>query len=853
MVEIRTAKNCGFCFGVRKAVDVLLGEMAEAEKDGGRAIYLMGKIIHNDNFIRQIISGGVIIIDDYGDTGRICDNSVIVIRAHGIPKTVFERLKEMREQKNLKIVDATCECVRKMHKIAEENTNQNTFSLILGDKTHPEIIALDSYTNGERQILRNFEELTGDFDLTEILNKNIKKLIILAQTTHNIKDYIKCRDYIKEKCVGTVTEAVFFDTICGATGKMQAEAEFLAKESDVMIVVGDQSSSNTKKLYEICEKNCANSFIVETSEQLPFNILKNNLKDLKDSKDSKKGKDAVRVSITAGASTPDSIIMEVKKIMTDNINNTENGGIIENIEERAVVSENADVVVGVDENVNENKNENNNIDSTNVNDDDKSFAELLDETFATLSRGDRIKGIISYISDGEIHVDLGYKYTGILAFDEVTDDSSVDLKEMFKVGDEIETQVIKTNDQEGIALLSKKRIDSSDTWDKIIQFHEEGTVVEGKVVQVVNGGIIVLIDSIKVFVPASHADVSKDTDLQTLIGKKVKVKVIDINTVKRRAIASIRNASMEERKANEDKIWSEVEINKKYEGVVKSIANYGAFVDIGGIDGMVHLSELSWSRIKHPTEIVQIGDKIQVYIKDFDTEKRRISLGYKDASENPWTKFTAETKVGDVVDVKILNTTPFGAFAEIVPGVDGLIHISQIANKKISKPSEILNIGDIVQVKITEINPEAKKISLSIRALLEPEQIPETATADIDDIDINIEPEAVEIITETKEKAEAVAEIEIEIEPEIKVEAVANGSLEEPVGTSDPVEAPESSEVPEITEAVEAPVEKEKENKENAEDETKENAGEEIKKVKRTRKPKVKEDSEVKEIKEDKE
>jgi len=725
MIEITTAKNCGFCFGVRHAVDLLVSE-TELSKTNNSRIYLFGKIIHNDSFIKELTEKGVIIIDDikindvyerlkrdnsefieFTDVFEFEENSTVVVRAHGIPKILFEYLCEIRKHKNIKIADATCECVKKMHGIAEKNTDGETLSLIFGDRNHPEIIGLESYINGENRTYRDFGELAQNFDgiEREIFEKNYKKIIILVQTTHNIKDYMKCKDFIKEKCAVTGTTAVFFDTVCGATGKRQAEAELLAQTSDVMIVVGGQNSSNAKKLYEICKKNCENSFIVETSEQLPFNILKNLFKDLQNSKnkDFKKEKDAVKVSITAGASTPDSIIMEVKKIMTDNIDNSENNekiGNIENTEEGAVVSENG-LSGGTEE---------------------KSFAEMLDETFATIRRSDRVKGIISHISEGEIQVDLGYKYTGVLSFDEATDDSSADLKDLFKVGDEIETQVIKTNDQEGIAFLSKKRIDSTDNWDKLIKFYEEGTITDSKVVQVVNGGIIVLIDGIKVFVPASHANVSKDTDLQTLVGKKVRVKIIDINTVKRRAIASVRNASAEERKAIGEKAWSEIELNKKYMGVVKSIANYGVFVDIGGIDGMVHRSELSWSRIKHPSEVLSLGDEIEVYIKDFDSEKKRIALGYRDENANPWTKFMAETKVGDVVDVKILNIMPFGAFAEIVPGVDGLIHLSQIVDKKISKPSEILNIGDVVQVKITEINPEAKKIALSMRALLEPEQ-----------------------------------------------------------------------------------------------------------------------------------
>ena len=738
---------------------MLLDEIAKSEKDGGK-IYLIGRIIHNDAFIEEIKSKGVIVIEDEDikdikKIEEISDNSAVVIRAHGIEKNLHELLEKIKDSKNIKIVDATCECVRKMHKIAEQNTGEekDTFTLIIGDKNHPEIVALDSYVNGERRIIKNFEEVKDFSFFDEILNKKFKKLIILAQTTHNIEDYEKCSSFIKEKCGGTSTAPVFFETICGETEKRQAEAELLSRTSDVMIVVGGLRSSNARKLYEICEKNCANSYIVETSEQLPLDIFKNLFGDLRDSKDLKKlkkEKDAVKVSITAGASTPDSTIMEVKKIMTDTINEiAEKTEGTEVVETAKTVETTGNIEEGVENSAD--------VSDSDANKGEKSFAELLDETFAAAAhrRGDRVKGIISYISDGEIHVDLGYKYTGLLAFDEATDDSSVDLKDIFKVGEEIETQIIKINDQDGTALLSKKRIDSNDNWDKIIKFHEEGTVIEGKVVQVVNGGIIVLIDFIKVFVPASHADVSKDTDLNTLVNRKVKVKIIDINTMKRRAIASIRNASSEERKVNEEKLWAEIELNKRYKGVVKSIANYGVFVDIGGIDGMIYKTELSWSRVKHPSEILKLGDNIEVYIKDFDAEKRRISLGYKNEEDNPWTKFTNETNVGDVVDAKILNMMPFGAFAEIVPGVDGLIHISQIASKKISKPSDILDVGDIVQVKITDINPEAKKISLSMRALIEPEEILEFES----DVESGSESEAdAAVLDEVAEIAETAAE-----------------------------------------------------------------------------------------------
>jgi 4-hydroxy-3-methylbut-2-enyl diphosphate reductase len=413
----------------------------------------------------------------------------------------------------------------------------------------------------------------------------------------------------------------------------------------------------------------------------------------------------VKVGITAGASTPDGIIKEVKTFMAES---TKTNGDAPEIEQ--------------------------------------SFEEMLNESFVTLNRGERVKGIVSHISGSEIYVDLGGKYTGVLSFDEITDDMSADVREMFKVGDEIETQIMKTNDQEGTALLSRKRIDSSDNWDKIVKHSEDGTTAEGKVIHVVNGGIIILVESVKLFVPASHANVSKDTDLQTLVNKQVKVKIIDVNQQKRRAIASIRNAEKEERWAMGEKVWAELELGKKYEGVVKSIANYGAFVDIGGVDGMVHITELSWTRIKHPSEVLKIGDTIQVYIKNFDTEKRRIALGYKDESENPWTKFVAAYKVNDLVDVKISNMMPFGAFAEIMPGVDGLIHISEITDKRISKPAEILNIGDMVKAKITRIDSSEGKnqVGLSIIAAEEAEEAAIVEEAGVEAIDDAESTESVE-------------------------------------------------------------------------------------------------------------
>ncbi len=350
----------------------------------------------------------------------------------------------------------------------------------------------------------------------------------------------------------------------------------------------------------------------------------------------------------------------------------------------------------------------------------ENFAELLESTFKTLNTGEIVEGVITSISANEITVDLGTKTTGVITHDKATSDPQAKLDELFKVGDTIKAKVVKVSDIDGIATLDKTRVDSEANWEKIVALSESNETVEGRIVEAVKGGVIISIDSVRVFIPASLTGVPKDGDLTTLVGTTQKVKIIEIKPERKRAYASIRAVAREERKAKEEAFWSTIEEGKEFDGEVKSLTDFGAFVDLGGVDGMVHTSELSWKRIRHPSEVVSVGDKIHVYVKGFDKERGRISLGYKTEEMNPWNVFLGKYDVGDIAQVKVVSLMPFGAFAEIVPGCDGLIHISQIADHKIAKPEEELSVGDEVTVKITNIDREHKKVSLSIRALLEP-------------------------------------------------------------------------------------------------------------------------------------
>ena len=481
-------------------------------------------------------------------------------------------------------------------------------------------------------------------------------ICMVSQTTSTESLWKKCCEIAKKQ----FTNLKIFDTICRATESRQSEAAKLSSICQAMVVVGDVSSSNTGRLAMICREHCGKVVLVDNASELEPCFFRG----------------VTDVGITAGASTPAWIIKEVNKTMSEILTND------------AVMEE--------------------------------SFAELLEQSIKTLNTGDKVIGTVTRIGNTEVQVDLGTKHAGYIPYDEVSTDPSVKPEDILKVGDEIEVFVVRVNDQEGTVQLSKKKLDGMKVWDDMATYVEEKTTVEGTVTEENKGGLVVNIKGIRVFIPASQSGVAKGGDMAGMVGKTVKLKVTEVNRARRRVIGSIRAVASEERKAAQEKIWNEIQEGAKYHGTVKSLTQYGAFVDIGGVDGMVHVSELSWNRIKNPAEVVKVGDEIDVYVISFDAEKRKISLGYKTAEMNPWNQFMTNYNVGDVVAAKVVKLMTFGAFAEILPGVDGLIHISQIADRRIGKPEDVLAEGQEVQVKITEVDAENKRISLSIRALLEP-------------------------------------------------------------------------------------------------------------------------------------
>ena len=354
----------------------------------------------------------------------------------------------------------------------------------------------------------------------------------------------------------------------------------------------------------------------------------------------------------------------------------------------------------------------------------ESFEEMLEKSIKTLHTGQKVTGVITSITATEVSVDLGTKQSGYIPISEFTDDSSTRIEDVVKIGDTIESFVMRVNDVEGMVMLSKKRLDAIKNWDEIEASKDSKAIVTGIVTEENKGGIVVNVKGVRVFVPASQTGLPKSAPMTDIIRKTVKLRITEVNQSRRRVVGSIRAVQADERRERSDRLWEEIEKGKEYDGVVKSMTSYGVFVDIGGVDGMIHISELSWTRIKQPSEIMSIGDEVRVYVLSFDIENRKISLGYKKNEDNPWTKFTTRYSIGEVVNVRIVKMMPFGAFAEICPGVDGLIHISQISDHRIGVPSEVLSHGQLVDVKITEIDYERKKVSLSIRALIDPSSQP---------------------------------------------------------------------------------------------------------------------------------
>jgi len=627
----------------------------EAENEHDRKIYTYGPLIHNQQVTGMLEEMGVNSIEELDE---ITDKKAeIIIRSHGIAEDVYKAFSE----KGLKYLDCTCPDVLAIHNKVRDYYQKGYKIIIVGDKNHPEVVGTNGWCDYTANILDD-EKIVDKLPIYD-------KICLVAQTTITKKIWDRVVDAIKKK----YKDAIIFNTICSATEKRQRSAEQLSKTVDCMIVIGSKESSNTNKLYQICKDNCDNAYRIEKAEDLPTDALKKFRK----------------IGITAGASTPDWIIKEVIRNMQEI-----NDNMMEN-QENTLENQESEM------------------------DNQQNMMEEYEKTMRAVYPGDTVKGTVIIVTDDEVMVNIGYKSDGIIKKEDYTWEMDVNLKEQVKVGDELEVVVVNINDGEGNVVLSKKLFDAEKNWEKIEEAFKEKTPIEGYVKEIIKGGAIVELMGIKSFMPASQFDIKYSEDLSCYINTKVMVNVIEYDPEKRKVIVSRKVLLKKEQEMKAIALWENIEAGQKLTGEVKRLTDFGAFVDIGGVDGLIHISELSWSRVKHPSEVVKPGEKVEVVVLSVDKDKKKISLGLKQTLPEPWKTVEDKYKVGDIVEVKVLRFSNFGAFVEIESGIDGLVHISQISDKRIAKPADALNIGDIVKAKIMDIKAEEKKMSLSIKELIE--------------------------------------------------------------------------------------------------------------------------------------
>lgn len=630
-MEVYVAKNAGFCFGVLRAIDKTY-ELLETNK-----ISTYGSLIHNTLVTSELEEKGVDIIENIDDFKK----EKLIIRSHGVSKSEIDTM----EEKNIDYVDLTCPYVKKIHKLVEKKSKEGYKIIIIGDKNHPEVRGIMGWSVSECIILNNEK----DIEINKFYDEN--KYFLVAQTTFE-SDLFKKMEIILKNLVKNIE---IVNTICNATSERQNSAKELSKNMTHMIVIGDKKSSNTNKLYEICKKNCENTYLVEKISDLQLNYLGT----------------SVKIGITAGASTPLARIKEAFNYMSE-------------LEKEL------------------------------------SFAELFEASYVPpIHAGDVVTGtVIQIASNGEVHVSLNYKSDGIIPRNEISNNPDIKAEDLFKKGDEIEVQVMKVNDGDGNVLLSKKRIENEKNLGEIEEAYNNGDIVMGKIVDIVKGGAIALILDARVFVPSSQISNKYINDLTPFKGQELNFKIIEFDKQKRRIVAGRKELAIDEENGKREEVFKTLNVGDKITGIVSRTSDFGAFVDIGGIDGLIHISELSWGRVKKVEDVVKAGEEVTVSILKLDKEKGKISLSLKEINQNPWVEAAEKYKVGSIVEGKVVRMVTFGAFVELEPGVDGLIHISQISDKHIAKPEEVLKIGEKVTVKVTDIDLEHNKISLSMKACL---------------------------------------------------------------------------------------------------------------------------------------
>ncbi len=648
-MKVILAKNSGFCFGVKRAIQTTLNEL---EKDNNK-IYSLGPLIHNNQVINILKEKGLMVINDINDIR----NAKLIIRSHGVPLSIYENAKK----NSIQIIDTTCPFVRNIQKKVNKYYKKGYVIVIIGNPNHPEVIGINGWCKSLAYVINSKDDI-------EHIPK-CDKICIVAQTTMTKELFDELSNLVTDKA----NDVLIFNTICNATKVRQESCREIAEKSDAMVVIGGYHSSNTQKLYKISKNFCKNTYHIETFQELPMKEIKK----------------FNTIGVTAGASTPECIIREVINKMNNNENEM------------------------------------------------NKMMEEIEKTMVKLKTGDIVKGKVISINENEVMVNVGYKSDGIITKEQFSNEHNINLNEIVQIGDEFEVYVVSLNDGEGNVILSKKKADSVKNFIKLEEKFENQEVVQARITEVVKGGLIAYVMGIKAFIPASHVSANYVKDLSAYLEKELDVNIIEYDKRKRRVILSRKEIEKKKIEQKKKELLDSLEIGMKIEGKVKRLTNFGAFVDIGGMDGLIHISELSWGRIKHPSQIVKEDDTVEVVVLNFDKDKEKISLGLKQTKPHPWDKAYEKYNIGKIIEGKVARLVDFGAFVELEPGLDGLVHISQISENHIAKSSDVLEIGQIVKVKILDIKEEEQRISLSIKdAKINKEDVIEYLNEDEEDITI---------------------------------------------------------------------------------------------------------------------
>ena len=641
-MEVIVAKTAGFCFGVKRAVE----KVYEQTETGDGPIYTYGPIIHNEEVVRDLEERGVRVLSTEEELEAL-ESGVVVIRSHGVSRRVYDLLAG----KNVRVVDATCPFVRKIHRIVEKQAAVGRKVVIIGNASHPEVEGIKGWGNADTFVVDSPDQVE------KLPFQEGDPVCIVSQTTFNYNKFKELVEKFSEKRY----DILVLNTICNATQERQVEAKEVASKVDAMIVIGGKNSSNTQKLYEICKRECENTHYIQTLGDFNPECVSS----------------VSSVGITAGASTPNYIIEEVHTVMAE-----------------------------------------------------MSFEQMLEESLKTIRSGEVVTGKVIDVKEDEIVLNIGYKSDGIISRNEYTTDSNLDLRTVVQVGEEMEAKVVKVNDGEGQVALSYRRLQAEKGNRRLEEAFENHEVLTAKVSQVLDGGLSVNVEETRVFIPASLVSDVYERDLSKYKDQEIEFVITEFNPRRRRIIGDRRQLLAAKKAEMQKELFERIHVGDTVEGVVKNVTDFGAFIDLGGADGLLHISEMSWGRVESPKKAFKTGEKVKVLIKDINGDKIALSLKFPET--NPWVNAAEKYAAGNVVSGRVARMTDFGAFVELEPGVDALLHVSQISRNHVDKPSDVLSIGQEIEAQVVDFNEADKKISLSMKALENSAREPEVADVDVD-------------------------------------------------------------------------------------------------------------------------